>query len=152
MGQYYRGDSNNNYDNIVNKNFENHAKSVNIDKISNNIKISDSKSHKSHDLINLRKECPNNPIISYLNINSLGNKIDQLRDICKKASVDILCIDETKIDSSFPDSQFYIECYQFPPFRRDRDINGGGKIVCIKNGIIAKRISNLKEFPLKSFV
>ena len=54
-------------------------------------------------------------IISYLNINSLGNKIDQLRDICKKASVDILCIDETKIDSSFPDSQFYIEGYQFPP-------------------------------------
>ena len=104
---------NNNYD-IVNKNFENNAKSVNIDKISNNIKISDSKLDIS-DLINLRKECPNNPIISYLNINSLGNKIDQLRDICKKASVDILCIDETKIDSSFPDSQFYIEGYQFPP-------------------------------------
>ena len=60
--------------------------------------------------------------------------------------MDILCIDETKIDSSFPDSQFYIEGYQFPPspFRRDRDINGGGKIVYIKNGIIAKRISNLE--------
>ena len=105
--------------------------------------ISDSKLDIS-DLINLRKECPNNPIISYLNINSLGNKIDQLTDICKKSSVDILCIDETKIDCSFPDSQFYIEGYQFTPFRRDRDINGGCKIVYIKNGIIAKRISNLE--------
>ena len=70
--------------------------------------------------------------------------MDQLRDICKKASMDILCIDETKIDSSFPDSQFYIDSYQFAPFRRDRNINGGGKIVYIKNGIIAKRISNLE--------
>ena len=96
------------------------------------------------DLISLRKECQNNPIISYLNINSLGNKIDQLRDICLKASVDILCIDETKIDSSFPDSQFYIEGYQFPPFRKDRNKHGGGKIVYIKNGIIAKRILNLE--------
>ena len=106
--------------------------------ISNNIQFDIS------GLTNLKKECPNNPIISYLNINSLRNKIDQLRDICQKAPLDILCIDETKIDSSFPDSQFYIEGYQFPPFRKDRNKQDGGKIVSIKKGIIAKRIINLE--------
>ena len=83
-------------------------------------------------------------MIAYLNINSIRNKIDFLREICKKAPFDILCVDETKIDSSFPDAQFHIEGYQYPPFRRDRDENGGGKIVYIKEGIITKRISNLE--------
>ena len=32
--------------------------------------------------------------------------------------IGILCIDETKLEDSFPDSQFIIENCQFPPFRR----------------------------------
>ena len=39
-----------------------------------------------------------------------------LREFCFKTEVDILCIDETKIDPSYPDSQFHIDGYQFPPF------------------------------------
>ena len=49
-------------------------------------------------LINLRKLHTNNPIIGYLNTNSLGNKITQLRKVCRKASIDFLCIDGTKLD------------------------------------------------------
>ena len=95
-------------------------------------------------LVDLRNNFPQNPIISYLNINSLRNKIFHLREICDKAPVDILCIDETKIDPSFPDSQFHIDGYQFPPFRKDRDKNGGGKIVYVKNDLIAKRIDSFE--------
>ena len=36
-----------------------------------------------------------NLFISYLNINSLSNKIDTLRQICKTAPLEILCRDET---------------------------------------------------------
>ena len=41
--------------------------------------------------------------------------------------MDLLCIDETKLDASFPNAQFHIEGYQYPPFRRDRGENGGGE-------------------------
>ena len=68
-------------------------------------------------------------MIAYLNINSLKNKINYVRELLSKAPIDLLCIDETKLDSSFPDAQFKIDDYHFPPFRRDRDINGGGKII-----------------------
>ena len=51
----------------------------------------------------------------------------QLREVCGKAPMDLLCIDETKLDASFPNAQFHIEGYQYPPFRRDRGENGGGE-------------------------
>ena len=56
-----------------------------------------------------RKSHHENPFVGYLNINSLRNKIISLREILLKAPIDILCIDETKLDDSFPDAQFLIE-------------------------------------------
>ena len=95
-------------------------------------------------LIHLRVNNPFNPIVGYLNINSLRNKIDDLREVCKKVQIDILCIDETKLDDSFPDSQFKINGYQFPFLRRDRDNRGEGKIVFIKQGLIVNRLKQLE--------
>ena len=48
------------------------------------------------------------PIVGYMNITHLGNKIDALREICAKSPIDIVCIVETKFDSSFSDSQLLI--------------------------------------------
>ena len=42
-------------------------------------------------------------------INSLGGKFNKVREFCFKTEVDIICIDETKIDPSYPDSQFHID-------------------------------------------
>ena len=95
-------------------------------------------------LIDLRVNNPFNPIVGYLNINSLRNKIDDLREVCKKVQIDILCIDETKLDDSFPDSQFKINGYQFLFLRRDRGNRGGGKIVFIKQGLIVNRLKQLE--------
>ena len=39
-------------------------------------------------------------------LNFLKEKIFCLRDIISTSKIDILCIDETKLGSSFPDSQF----------------------------------------------
>ena len=80
-------------------------------------------------LVKLRKDYINNPSIGYLNINSLSEKIIYLGEICLKTSIDILCVDETKLDSSYPNAQFHIDGYQFPPFRKDRNNYGGGKMV-----------------------
>ena len=99
-------------------------------------------------LSSLRIKNYKNPCISYLNINSLrGNKFVQLTDILKYIGSDILCIDETKLTPDFPTTQFQIEGYKFPPFRRDRTqpINtthfGGGKIVYIKEDFISNRLN-----------
>ena len=64
----------------------------------------------------LSKEHQNNPIIGYLNINSLRNKINDLRKICRKTQTHVLCIDEIKLDESFPDAQFHIEGYRVSRF------------------------------------
>ena len=82
-----------------------------------------------------------------MNINSIRNKIISLRELVNKAPIDILCIDETKIDQSFPDSQFFIKNYEFPPYRGDRNSEGGGKIVYVTQGFISKR---LKSFESKN--
>ena len=80
-------------------------------------------------LSKLRKAYPNNPIIGYLDvsINSLKEKIICLRDIISTSKIDMLCIDEIKVDKSFPDSQFKIDGYPLPLFRKDQDSKGGGK-------------------------
>ena len=80
----------------------------------------------------LRVENDYYPIVANLNINSLGEKINHLREICKESPIDILCVDETRIDSNYPDAQFQINDYQFPLFGRDRNKHGGGKIVFIR--------------------
>ena len=96
-------------------------------------------------LVKLRKENPNNPNIAYLNINSLKEKMINLQEICPKSSIDLLCVNETKLDASYPNAQFHIEGYQFPPIRRDRNKLCGGKMVFVRNGIIAKRLESLER-------
>ena len=49
-----------------------------------------------------------------MNINSVMNKFSCLCEILKKAPIDILCIDGTKLDSSFPDAKFKTDGHQFP--------------------------------------
>ena len=49
------------------------------------------------------------PLIGYLNINSLRNKISDLRVIMKTLSLDYLILSETKIDEIFPTSQLNVE-------------------------------------------
>ena len=82
-----------------------------------------------------------NPFLGYLNINHLRNKIVDLRCILKEIGLECISISETKLDSSFPDSQFKIDGYHFPPFRKDRNCHGGGLMVFVKSDIIVTRLT-----------
>ena len=53
--------------------------------------------------------------------------------------VDVLCISETKLDSSFPDAQFAVE--HFSLYWSDRNAHGGG-ILCYIKSNIPHRIRN----------
>ena len=95
-------------------------------------------------LINLKNAYQNNPLIGYININSLTEKVVSVREGLPKASIYILCVDKTKLDASFPDHQFKISGYQFPPIRRDRNSKGRRKIVFVREGFIVKQMKNIE--------
>ena len=55
-------------------------------------------------LRNLWNLYTNNLIIGYLNINRLRNEITQQREVCRKGPIDLLRINETKVDDYFPNA------------------------------------------------
>ena len=59
----------------------------------------------------MRLKYPNNPLICYLNINSLRNKIIDTREVIDKISPDVFIIAETKLKEEFPSNQF--ETYKY---------------------------------------
>ena len=79
-------------------------------------------------------------IIGHLNINSLRNKFEALKTIVK-GKVDILMVSETKIDDSFPMGQFAIAGFA-NVFRLDRDHEGGGIIIYVRDDIPCKELKN----------
>ena len=86
----------------------------------------------------IRIKYVNNVIIGHLNINTLVNKFEYLKFITK-GTLDILVVVETKLDTSFPDTQFVIEGYS-KPYRLDRNIYGGGLIIYVKKDIPSKQL------------
>ena len=78
-------------------------------------------SESSHNLSILDRVRLNNAtgIIDHLNINSLKNKFEMLRQIVQN-KLNIFLVSETKLDLSFPSSQFAIEGFS-APFRLERN-------------------------------
>ena len=81
----------------------------------------------------------NRIVLAHLNINSLRNKFDLLADQIK-GNVDVLAISERKLDYSLPSGQFKIPIYA-SPFRLDRNQNGGGILVFVREDIPLKFLS-----------
>ena len=84
----------------------------------------------------------NRLLIGNLNINSISNKFDQLK-LLVRGKVDSLVITETKLDSTFPTSQFLIEGYS-EPYRFDRNRNGGGVLIYVREDIPSKPLTDHK--------
>ena len=84
----------------------------------------------------------NNVIIGTLNINSLAPKFEQLEEIVGK-SLDILTIQETKLDDSFPTQQFILNGYS-EPYRLDRNREGGGVLIYVREDIPSKQLTKHK--------
>ena len=86
-------------------------------------------SRVSH-LGNLRSKNSCNIIFSYLNINSIRNKFQNLCELVA-GNVNILCIAETKLNPAFPNSQFLIPGFH-KPLRIDVSSWRGGLLIYIK--------------------
>ena len=71
-----------------------------------------------------RSKYSKNIILSHLNINSIRNKFENLKEVVSN-HVDILAIAETKVDKSFPTAQFITEGFH-KPLRLDISDKSGG--------------------------
>ena len=91
-------------------------------------------------LKSLRIRNHSNITFSYLNINSIRKKLDDLKLIINE-NVDILCIAETKIDESFPIAQFLWSGYH-KPYRLDISDKQGGLLIYIKAHLPSRLLSN----------
>ena len=86
----------------------------------------------------VRRKYSNKIILAHININSIRNKFEMLCEFIH-GNIDILLISETKIDDSFPTSQFMIPGFT-TPFRYNRSCNGGGLLLYVREDIPAKII------------
>ena len=80
-------------------------------------------------------------IIGHININSIRNKFEPLVKYVGN-NLDILMVSETKIDDTFPESQFLIESFS-TPYRLDRTAKGGGILLYIRQDIPSKYIKKI---------
>ena len=86
----------------------------------------------------LRLSHSNNVIISYINVNSIRNKLDDLNEVVSN-NVDILCIAETKLDNSFPEAQFILNGYK-KTYRLDISASSGGLLTYVNTMIPSRQL------------
>ena len=75
-------------------------------------------------------------VIASLNINSLWAHIDELRIFISNTKIDILAINETKLDPSVKNNEIHLPGFEI--VRKDltnNGRNGGGVCIYIKNNI-----------------
>ena len=92
-----------------------------------------------HDIIDYRKDNHHDLMIAHLNINSLQNKLDNLKLLNRELKSQVIFLSETKIDSSCKDDQFSMRGYN--TFRKDRKKGGGGLMAFISMNIASKKVS-----------
>ena len=90
----------------------------------------------------------NHIVFAHLDINSLRNKFDLLTDLIM-GNVSVLVISKKKLDDSFPTGQFEIPGFA-SPFRLDRNQNGGGIIVFVREDIPVKYLFS-EDKPIEAF-
>ena len=108
-------------------------------------RLSDVVSERS--LKSIRTKNPNRIVLAHLNINSLRNKFDLLIDQIS-GNAHVMVISETKLDNSFPESQFKTPRYS-STFRLDWDQNGGSIMDFVREDITAKFLS-FEDKPIEA--
>ena len=78
-----------------------------------------------------------NLLIGALNINSLRNKFECLKPVLLNGFIDVFSVMESKLDNSFPVSQFAVK--GFHVYRQDSSATSGGIITWIRSDLACNR-------------
>jgi len=140
-------DSNNENDSINEGNIE--SDKANINKNSNerdtNAANTNTELTSEIELKDLNKfyiQYKNNLKMAHININSVRHKFDPLREILIAGFVDILFIQETKLDDTFPSAQFNVA--GFKTIRQDFKSNSGGLMTIVRDDLTHNRRKDLE--------
>ena len=106
----------------------------------NNVNISHSLSHDNDitsnlfgNMQNLRKNYLNHIMIGHLNVNSLGPKLTEIKELQNLCKIDVLVLSETKLDGSYKQEVLDIDGYSC--IRQDKRSNSGGLLMYVSNDI-----------------
>ena len=83
-------------------------------------------------------------LIMHLNINSLQNKFEELKMSVNDFKAHVVFLTETKIDSSYPCSQFRVDGYNI--FRKDRTKHGGRVLAHFSSRLSSKKLKLPRTF------
>ena len=67
-----------------------------------------------------------------------------------KGNIDVLMVSETKIDDSLPVGNFVIDGFS-TPYRLDRDSNGGGIMLYVREDILPNLFTTDEKNHIESF-
>jgi len=81
----------------------------------------------------IRKSNADHVMIGHLNVNSLGSKLSEIKELQCECKMDVLVLSETKLDSSYTNDVLNIDGYSI--VRKDKRSNSGGLLVYISNDI-----------------
>ena len=82
---------------------------------------------------------------AHLNIRSLHYKLDHVNMFLHHNDTDVFCITETWLNDDFDDNDMHIDGYNVFRLDRIKDMEHGGILCYIKNGISCKQISDLDD-------
>ena len=101
-------------------------------------------------LCSLKLRNVNRLVFGQININSIRNNFELLFSLVSN-NTDVLLISATKIDNTFPLSQFCVPAYSVP-FRLDRTGNGGSIMLYVKEHIPCRMLSKFSfEKEIEAF-
>ncbi|MCU7958324.1 MAG: endonuclease/exonuclease/phosphatase family protein, partial [gamma proteobacterium symbiont of Bathyaustriella thionipta] len=82
--------------------------------------------------------------ILHLNIRSIRNKLDFIRD--SFSDFDILCFSETHLDANVSTDTLFLSNFYSTPYRKDRTNHGGGVLAYINSNLLHVRRPDLEIF------
>ena len=85
------------------------------------------------ELRNIRSNYAKNVIIGHLNVNCIGPKIIEVKELQNSCKFDVLVLSETKLDKSFKQETLDIDGYSC--VRQDKRSNSGGLLAYISKDI-----------------
>ena len=80
--------------------------------------------------------------ICHLNVNSIPNKIDEIKYMLKNSPFDIVAFTETHCDDTVSDNELQLDDFDF--IRKDRTRHGGGVIIYIKKQFGFQRLLDIE--------
>ena len=81
--------------------------------------------------------------IAHININSIRHKFHVFKEVLESNIFDVLTIQESKLDESFPENQFHVSRYKM--YRKDFKGNEGGILLYIRNDMAQMRRLDIEQ-------